>query len=146
MESVSFSLRRMCSEGLASVGLRNTVRRFYFILFKCFVLINFFFLSCFLLQEYHVFLVAKISGTISVFFCNVFFRSQYCCCKIHSIRPLSLSLSPGTVILFFSAGNNLLLPKVWQQVDVSTIQRMGSSTSPFFLRQAIYTLPLQRKP
>jgi hypothetical protein len=43
-------------------------------------------------------------------------------------------------------GNNLLLPKVWQQVDVSTIQRMGSSTSPFFLRQAIYTLPLQRKP
>ncbi len=63
-----------------------------------------------------------------------------------SVLSLSLSLTRHTVILFFSAGNNLLLPKVWQQVDVSTIQRMGSSTSPFFLRQAIYTLPLQRKP
>jgi len=69
VKSVSFSLRRMCSEGLASRACETTVRRFilfYFILLKCFVLIKFF-LSCFLLQEYHIFLVAKISGTIFCF-------------------------------------------------------------------------------
>jgi hypothetical protein len=72
--------------GFGFGGLAKHRETFYFILFRCFVWINLFFWSCFLLQEYHIFLVAKISGTISVFF-----RSQYCCCKIHSIGPLSLS-------------------------------------------------------
>ncbi len=72
---------------------------FYFILLKCFVLIKFF-LSCFLLQEYHIFLVAKISGTISVFFCNVFFRSNTVVGKF-ILSVVSLSLS-HTQWLYFS--------------------------------------------
>jgi hypothetical protein len=98
-------------------------------------------LSCFLLQEYHIFLVAKISGTISVFFCYVFFRSNTVVGKFY-LSVVSLSLSPGTVISFFSSGN---LPKVCQQVDVSTLQRMGSSRSPFFLQQANIYITLAEK-